>query len=136
MKKEINVSAVYTKDGDKVFLSQRPADKHQGGKWEFFGGKLEINETYEEAAVREAKEELNFDIKVEDLEYFDEIKYEYENFILNMKLFEATKWEGVPEKLEVVDFAWIDVNNIDGLDVVDADVELLEKLKNNILNRH
>jgi mutator protein MutT len=136
MKKEVSVSAVYMKDGSKVFLSQRPIDKPQGGKWEFFGGKLEENESFEEAAVRESKEELNLDIKIEDLKYFDEIKYEYEKFILNMKLFEATKWDGVPEKLEVADFAWVDVNNFDEIDFIEADIELMEKLRFNILQGH
>lgn len=134
MKKEINVSAVFMRDGQKVFLAQRPIEKHQGGKWEFFGGKLEIGEIYQEAAVREAKEELNLDLKTEDLRYFDEIRYEYEPFILNMKLFEALEWNGEFKKLEVADFAWVDVSDFDKIDIVDADVELVEKVKNYILS--
>ena len=132
MKKEINVAAVFMKDGEKVFLAQRPMDKHCGGQWEFFGGKLEIGETHEEAAVREAKEELNLDLEVENLKYFDEIRYEYEPFILNMKLYEAVKWSGEFKKLEVADFAWVDVKDFDKIEIVEADVELVEKVKNYI----
>lgn len=44
--------------GQKLFVCQRPAHKRHGGLWEFPGGKAEPNETDEEAARRELREEL------------------------------------------------------------------------------
>ena len=48
------VAAIIIKNG-KVFATQRGYDDFKGG-WEFPGGKIEIEETREEALVREIKE--------------------------------------------------------------------------------
>mgnify|MGYP001950448505 CR=1 FL=1 len=42
----------------KVYLTRRAANVHQGGKWEFPGGKRESNETIEQALTRELSEEI------------------------------------------------------------------------------
>jgi 8-oxo-dGTP diphosphatase len=47
---------------DEVLLAKRPDHVHQGGLWEFPGGKLEPNERVFEALRREVKEELGIDI--------------------------------------------------------------------------
>ena len=47
---------------DGRILLQRRADN---GKWGLIGGLLEMNETYEEAAIREAREETGLEIRLE-----------------------------------------------------------------------
>ena len=58
-------AAVIEKDG-KILIAKRKSGKCIGAKWEFPGGKLEDGETLEECLIREIKEELNFDIEVEN----------------------------------------------------------------------
>ena len=48
----------------KILITQRSLKKAQGSLWEFPGGKIEPNETRENAIVREIKEELDIDIEV------------------------------------------------------------------------
>lgn len=61
----INVVAAVIKDeNEKILITQRNLKKSQGGLWEFPGGKIEPNETRENAIVREIKEELDIDIEV------------------------------------------------------------------------
>ena len=57
------VAGIIYKD-NKFLIAQRNLNKAQGGLWEFPGGKVEKNESYERALKREIKEELNADIEV------------------------------------------------------------------------
>ena len=57
----LNCAGVLILRNDKI-LFQRRADN---GKWGLIGGLLEMNETYEEAAIREAREETSMDIKLD-----------------------------------------------------------------------
>ena len=52
--------AVIVRDGKILF--QRRADN---GKWGLIGGLLELNETYEEAAIREVREETGLEVQLE-----------------------------------------------------------------------
>ncbi len=55
--------AVIINETDEVCITLRHEDSHQGGLWEFPGGKIEPNESVEQALVREIKEELGLEIK-------------------------------------------------------------------------
>jgi 8-oxo-dGTP diphosphatase len=52
------VAAVIINPAGQVLLARRPLDRHQGGLWEFPGGKLERGEEPRAALVRELHEEL------------------------------------------------------------------------------
>jgi 8-oxo-dGTP diphosphatase len=57
------VCAIIERDG-LVLCALRSEHMSLPGKWEFPGGKLEVNELPEEALSREIKEELNVEIKI------------------------------------------------------------------------
>ena len=55
--------AVILNDNNEVCISLRHADSHQGGRWEFPGGKIERHETVGQSLVREIQEELGLTIQ-------------------------------------------------------------------------
>ena len=68
MFKEIEVvAAIIVKDG--CVLSTKRLKGEFAGQWEFPGGKVEPNETNEQALIREIQEELNADIIVKEILY-------------------------------------------------------------------
>ncbi|HCJ8794776.1 TPA: NUDIX domain-containing protein [Escherichia coli] len=44
------VAAIIERDG-KILLAQRPAQRDQAGLWEFAGGKVELDESQQQALV-------------------------------------------------------------------------------------
>jgi 8-oxo-dGTP diphosphatase len=63
------VIAIITNNNGEILLARRhePEANHSHGKWEFLGGGININETPEEAVIREAREEGGVDIKIKRL---------------------------------------------------------------------
>jgi len=64
VKQKIHVAVGLIKNNDNQYLiSKRHAHLHQGGLWEFPGGKVEPNESIYDALCRELQEELNLTVK-------------------------------------------------------------------------
>ena len=82
--KTIRVVAAIIIDNDKVFATQRGYGEFKGG-WEFPGGKVEANETPEDALKREIMEELNVSIDIK--EFLHTVEYDYPKFHLSMDCF-------------------------------------------------
>ena len=114
-------------DNNKILIAQRGANEKLAGKWEFPGGKIELDETPQECLKREIKEELEVDIEVGD--YLGESIYTYPNGEINLIAYFATVVDG-DIKLSVHDkIEWITIGEIDEYDFAAADIYFVEKLK-------
>lgn len=60
----ILVCAAVIVEDQRVLIAQRKKDSHQGGLWEFPGGKLEKGETPQQCLQRELLEELSVTAKI------------------------------------------------------------------------
>ena len=124
MKKIEVVAAIIVKDG-KVFATQRGYGQWQGW-WEFPGGKIEEGESHKEALVREIREELDAQIKVEDL--LETVEWDYPTFNLTMHCYVCTL---VSENIllkEHQSSAWLTKDTLESVKWLPADVILLEKI--------
>ena len=113
-------------DKDKFMICQRPEHKARGLLWEFVGGKVEPGETKEEALTRECQEELDITLSVGEV--FMDVVHEYPDLTVHLTLFNATIFEGVPQKLEHNDIRWISADEIPSYDFCPADEEILRKI--------
>ena len=64
VKNQIVATIALINDENKILLGKRPFGKPFENLWEFPGGKVKSNETAEEAVIREVKEEINIDLKM------------------------------------------------------------------------
>jgi 8-oxo-dGTP diphosphatase len=131
MKILLVVAAVLINSEGKILLAQRPEGKSLAGKWEFAGGKIEDGETPESALVRELKEELGIDVCQEDLENFWFLSHPYPefDFHLLMPVYICRKWQGTPQPLEHSALCWSYPDKMYELDMIEADAELVERLR-------
>ena len=75
MKKlQISVGIIRNAAGE-IYITQRAADAHMANKWEFPGGKIEADESAEQAVIRELQEEVG--IAVRSLQQFDKLEYQF-----------------------------------------------------------
>lgn len=65
MKHKINVVAAAIIIDGRILVARRSEGLSHGGLWELPGGKVESQESDQEALIREIKEELNLDIFVQ-----------------------------------------------------------------------
>ena len=124
--KRIEVVAGIIKSGKKIFATERGYGEFKGF-WEFPGGKIEANETREQALVRELKEELAVEIKVEN--FLCTINYDYPSFHLTMHCFYCSIVKGELTLLEHQSAKWLKVNELDSVKWLPADIEVIEILK-------
>lgn len=129
--KTINVVAAVIYKENKIFATQRGYGEFKGG-WEFPGGKVEKDETPENAIIREIQEELNTTIQVDD--YLDTIEYDYPTFHLSMKCYLCSIVSGHLDLLEAQDSQWLTLDNLDSVNWLPADLLLLDTIKTKILN--
>src|SRR6266446_2050060 len=123
----IDVAAVLIFRDGKLLITQRPADAHLGGLWEFPGGKREPNETFEECLVRELREELGIEVTVGEL--VEALTHEYPEKTVHLKFFRCKWQQNEARPLGCSAFKWICQRDLAAYDFPAADALLLEKLR-------
>lgn len=105
------VVAVIMDDKQSILIAQRPFDVHQGGLWEFPGGKIEANESAEMALTRELYEELG--IRVEQFHFLGETIYQYPSQFVHLFIYQVTKFSGFPHCREKqLNLCWVNQEHL------------------------
>ncbi len=113
------VAGVLRDDRGRVLLTQRAADKHLGGCWEFPGGKRELNESNQTALFRELREELG--IQVMRARHWLSLSYAYPTQAVRLYLFDIEVWHGQPQGLEGQPLNWFEPADMKDLAMPAAD---------------
>ena len=125
-RKTINVVAALIRDGKRVFATARGYGNYKGW-WEFPGGKVEPGESPENALVREIREELDSEISVD--EYISTIEHDYPEFHLSMRCYWCSLISGDLVLKEAEDAKWLNVETIDSVKWLPADITLIDEIK-------
>ena len=124
--KTLNVVAAIIKKDNQILTTKRGYGEFIN-MWEFPGGKIEPNETKEEALIREITEELDCTIK--PTKFALDLEYQYPTFYLKMSCFEAVIIEGTPKLLEHNDAKWLKKSELDTVNWIPADLTIIDYLK-------
>ncbi len=129
MTKILLVSACALIDVDgRVLITKRPNDKAHGGLWEFPGGKVEANETMEQALIRELKEEIDIDVSANCLAPLNFSTNHYKNLHILLTLYICRRWNGQVRPLEGQSFKWVAAKNLRKYEMPPIDIALIPNL--------
>lgn len=89
---------------DDILIARRNSRQHQGGKWEFPGGKVEAGECVSSALTRELKEELNIEV-LQD-QPLCQVHHRYPDRHVFLDVREVTAFTGTPQGMEGQPIQW------------------------------
>jgi 8-oxo-dGTP diphosphatase len=125
--KIIDVSAGLVFRAGRLLITQRHAEAHLGGLWEFPGGKREVGETFAQCLIRELQEELGVDVTVGEL--FEDVTHAYPERTVRLQFFLCALRRGEPQLLGCAAVKWVGCDELAGHDFPAADASLLHKLR-------
>ena len=123
----IEVAAGLVFRGGKLLITQRPAQSHLGGRWEFPGGKRENDETFENCLHRELREELGIEVVLHEL--IESVTHEYAEKIVTLNFYRCSWKANEPQALGCPAFCWVTPAELSDHEFPEADVKLVELLQ-------
>lgn len=114
-----------------VLLTQRAQHLHQGGKWEFAGGKVEKNEVPRAALNRELYEELG--IHVQRAQPLIRVHHDYGDKQVVLDVWRVTAFSGEPYSREGQPIRWVPVQQLSHYEFPAANYPIIQAVR---LPRH
>ncbi len=122
----VAVAAIVNDDSQQILLSKRADHLHQGGLWEFPGGKVEAGESVEQALRRELNEELG--LRPTASRPLIRIYHDYPDRTVLLDVWRVTAFEGEPEGREGQPIEWVALADLSTLTFPAANVPILAAL--------
>lgn len=119
--------AVIENPQQQILLARRSPHVHQGGLWEFPGGKCKMNETGELALRRELVEELG--ITLEHARPLLKVKHDYPDQSVLLDVFAVNKFGGSPQGREGQKICWVHRDKLSGYSFPEANHPILNALR-------
>ena len=121
----VAVGVVFNDKGE-VLIAKRQPHKHQGGCWEFPGGKVELSETIPHALKRELQEEIG--IVVLESSPWLEIAHDYGFKQVYLNVYKVTAFEGEPQSCEGQPIQWVHPQDLLQLPIPEANRSIIWSL--------
>jgi 8-oxo-dGTP diphosphatase len=121
----IDVTCAIILFDDKILVTQRSEQMKLPLKWEFPGGKLEINESVDECIIREIKEEINIEVAI--TRKMSNSIFDYGDFKINLIPFVADYVSGKIILSEHRAYKLLEKTELLNLDWAEADIPILEE---------
>lgn len=122
---EVAVGVLVDKER-RVLIARRPDDVHQGGLWEFPGGKIETGETVGAALARELSEELG--IMIDGSRPLLTVNHDYGDKQVTLRVELVECWQGEPFGAEGQPLAWVAISALERYAFPEANRSIVECL--------
>lgn len=122
----IPVVAGFLKRDKKILVGQRPETHSLAGLWEFPGGKIEVDETPEQALARELREELGIEAEIGELKLA--CTHHYGDVGILILFFEVLFWKGEPRAKHHMMLEWIYPEELSQRKIPDANRRIIDRI--------
>jgi 8-oxo-dGTP diphosphatase len=126
---EIHVAVAVVWRGHKLLIARRPAHAHQGGLLEFPGGKVEADESVQQALVREVQEETGLVISEPGLTPLIGIRHDYGDKRVFLDVWQTATSIGEAEGKEGQAVGWHDPDELRDEDFPAANRAIIRALR-------
>ncbi len=124
---EVAVGVILDCDRSRVLLARRAQDAHQGGLWEFPGGKVEAGETPERALVRELCEELV--ITATRYQPLLRVEHDYEDKSVALDVWVVTAFDGDARGAQGQELRWAQIDQLTDIQFPEANRAIVAELQ-------
>lgn len=125
----IHVAVAVIVRGNEVLIARRADDTHQGGLWEFPGGKVESNETVQHALKRELKEELDIDVNLSNgIHPLIRIRHDYGDKAVLLDVWVVSGFEGEAIGAEGQPIKWVEREHLNDFSFPEANRPIISAI--------
>ena len=121
------VAAAVFDDSGRVLITRRPDHVHQGGLWEFPGGKVESGESVSDALARELHEEVGIDIQKS--RPLIRVFHAYPDKKVLLDVWRVDDFTGEAHGKEGQPFEWIKPEQLDGFSFPEANLPIIRSVQ-------
>ena len=122
-KKVVHVAAAVIEQDNKILIAKRPEHVHQGGLWEFPGGKVEENESVVDALQRELQEEIG--ITPLSQKPLIQIRHDYPDKSVLLDVWKVTEFDGNARGMEGQVIKWVTKNELSDYHFPEANLPII-----------
>ena len=131
--KRHEVAAGILWNGSEVLIARRQDRDHQGGRWEFPGGKRHSGESIEECLRREMLEEVGLVVSVGPL--WRALSHVYPDRTVTLYFHFCSSLGGALRPIECAEVRWARPEDLLSLDFVEGDLPILADLARDLMAR-
>lgn len=122
-------SGILLNEKNQTLILSRTQKKFLKTYYEFPGGKVENNENFYSALIRELSEELKINVSENSLKPFQFVQYKYSKFNLIMHTFTIRKWNGNISTAKKINFKWIDIKKLSQTKLLPGNKSIIKSLR-------
>jgi 8-oxo-dGTP diphosphatase len=123
----VHVAVGVIKKNNALFICKRADDQHQGGLWEFPGGKVDAGESVFIALKRELQEEVG--LTIHSSSQLMVIEHDYGDKCVTLDVHVVSNFSGEAHGAEGQQSAWVSIDKLDDYNFPAANIDIIEKIK-------
>lgn len=122
----VHVAVGVIKKNNAIFICKRADEQHQGGLWEFPGGKVEAGESVFVALKRELIEEVG--LTIHSSSRLMVIEHDYGDKCVKLDVHVVSNFSGEAHGAEGQPSEWVAISELENFDFPEANAEIIEKI--------